>query len=208
MSSFTLKRGLQNVFVALVEADTDGEYVTGTPYHLIPAGEMSRTVSSDKTNVYYDNGIFYVSGKEGYTEITISGAALRPADIAALVGKTIDATTGAVLDTGEFKETFYALGGETDNVDGTKEMFWFLKGTFDTPDQTDKTKDDSTDTNGTSLKFTAIQTNHTFAVAGEQKKMKRVVIDTETSQLKAEQNWVAQVVTPDNIGTIVQKVAG
>lgn len=203
--SFTLKRGLQNIFVAEVTADGD-TYETGTPYHLIPAGEMSREVENEKSNVYYDNTVFYVAGKEGTTTISITGAALRPADIAAITGKAVDPTTGAILDTGEFKEKFFALGGETDNVDGTKEMFWFLKGTFATPSQTDKTEDDSTDTNGVQLTFEAIKTQHRFTINGEEKPVKRVVIDTETSQLKASKSWTEQVVTPDNVGEIVQKV--
>ena len=93
--SFTLKRGLSNIFAAeIMEDDNEtGEghgYKTGTPFHLIPAGEMSRSVDSENTNVYYDNVVFYASGKEGATEISISGAALRPADVAKITGKTVD----------------------------------------------------------------------------------------------------------------------
>lgn len=213
--SFTLKRGLQNVFVAEVTKDnnstTQGEgYVTGTPYHLIPAGEMSRTTPNDIANTYFDNAVFHVTGYEGATEITITGAALRPADIAALTGKTVDAATGTVIDTGEFEEKYFALGGETNNVDGTKELFWFLKGTFAIPDQTDKTTDESTDTNGTELTFSAIKTTHLFDVdgsgTGDLKPVKKIVIDTETTVLKTSQVWTDQVVTPENLSTIVQAV--
>ena len=206
--SFTLKRGLSNVFVAEVTTDDNeenGGYKTGTPYHLIPAGEMTRTVENDKANVYYDNVVFYQSGMEGATEVTITGAALRPADIAKLLAKHVDETTGAVLDTGEYKEKYFALGGETENTDGTKEYFWFMKGTFAAPEQNDKTKDDSTDTNGMELVYSAIQTQHLFDVGSDKKPMKRVVIDTETTVLKADQTWTAQVVSPDNLSTIVQK---
>lgn len=35
--------------------------------------------------------------------------------------------------------------------------------------------------------------------------MKRVVIDTNTTILKASQDWTAQVVTPENIATVVEK---
>lgn len=207
--SFTLKRGLSNVFVAEVLSDKEGEngYKTGTPYHLIPAGEMSRTTEGDKSNVYFDNGVFYVSGTEGATEIKISGAALRPVDIAKITGKTVDETTGAILDTGEYVEKYFALGGETKNTDGTKELFWFLKGTFAIPDQNDKTEDDSTDTNGTELTFSANRTLHKFTVDGGSKPMKKVVIDTETTELKADATWTAQVVTPDNLSTVVQAVS-
>lgn len=206
--SFTLKRGLSNIYAAEVTKDNNdvgqgNGYVAGTPFPLIPAGEMSRTVEGEKANVFFDNGVFYVSGREGGTTISITGAALRPADIAKITGKYVDAT-GAILDTGEYEEKYFALGGETDNVDGTKEMFWFLKGTFSTPEQADKTKDDTTDTNGMTLEFVAEKTKHLFTVNSENKGMKRVVIDTETTELKTAQSWTAQVVTPENLSTIVQ----
>lgn len=206
--SFTLKRGLSNVYVAEVEKDdneTTGGYKTGTPFHLMPAGEMSRSVASDKTVVYFDNVAFYTSGAEGATDINVSGAAIRPNDLAKLLGKNIDDATGAVLDTGEFVEKYWALGAETENTDGTKEMFWFLKGTFSAPEQNDKTKDDSTDTNGMELTYSAVQTTHLFDVGNEKKPMKRVVIDTETTELKADGSWTKQVVTPDNLSEVVSK---
>jgi phi13 family phage major tail protein len=209
MSDFTLKRGLSNVYAAEIISDENSEngYKTGDPFHLIPAGEMSRTASSESTPVFFDNVVFYQSGSESATEISITGAALRPADIARLNAKHVDPETGAVLDTGEYKEKYFALGGETKNTDGTKELFWFMKGTFAIPEQTDKTEDDSTDTNGMTLNFSAIQTKHQFDVNGEKKPMKRVVIDTKTTKLKDDQEWTKQVVTPENLSTIVEKIA-
>ena len=206
---FVLKRGLKNIFAAEVTKDDNeetGGYVTGTPFHLIPAGEMTRNAENEKADTYFDNTVFASIGKEGATEVSITGAALRAADLAKLNNKHVDPTTGAVLDTGEYKPKYFALGGETDSHDGTKEFFWFMKGTFSIPEQADKTEDDSTDTNGMTLTYSAIKTQHLFDVNGEQKPMKRVVIDTATSELKTEQDWTAQVVTPDNLSTIVQKV--
>lgn len=206
MSDHVLKRGLKNIFAAEIIKDDGESYETGTPFHLIPAGEMSRTVDSEKADVYYDDTVFATVGKEGATEVSITGAALRPDALAKINNKNIDATTGAVLDTGEFAPKYFALGGETENLDGTKELFWFMKGTFAIPEQSDKTKDDSTDTNGMSLTYSAVQTQHLFVVGGENKPMKRVVIDTSETALKASQSWTAQVVTPENLSTIVQKV--
>lgn len=203
--SFTLKRGLQNVFAAEVITDDREKFETGTPFHLIPAGEMTRTVESESEPVYFDNIVFYQSGSEGPTEVGLTGAALRPADIAKLLGKHVDPNTGAVLDTGEYSEKYWAVGGETENTDGTKEYFWFMKGTFAAPEQTDKTKDNSTETNGMELTYSAVQTTHQFDVNGEKKPMKRVVIDTETTVLADDADWTAQVVTPDNLATVVQK---
>lgn len=211
MSEHVLKRGLKNIFAAEITKDNNGSgtgdgYVAGTPFHLIPAGEMSRTADSEKADIYFDDTVFATVGKEGATEISITGAALRPDALARINNKYVDSTTGAVLDTGEFEPKYFALGGEAENLDGTSELFWFAKGTFNIPEQNDKTKDDSTDTNGMSLTFSAVQTQHLFTINGKQKPIKRVVIDTSVTGLKADQDWTAQVVTPENLSTIVQKI--
>lgn len=211
-----LKRGLKNIFAAEILVDdnetpttgqTDHGYQTGTPFHLIPAGEMSRTVESEKKDIFYDDAVFETLGKEGATEISITGAALRPDALARINNKVVDGTTGAILDTGEFKPKYYALGGEAENTDGTSELFWFMKGTFSIPEQKDKTKDDTTDTNGMILTFSAIQTQHLFEVGDDDKPMKRVVIDTSKTKLKSNKTWTAQVVTPENLSEICEKIS-
>lgn len=201
--SFTLRRGLDELFVAEVTADTAEEFVTGTPFKLIPAGEMSVAVDKDATNYWFDNGVFAIVGREGGSEITVSGAGMRPVDIAKLTGKVVDETTGAVLDDGAYTEKYWAFGGRKKNIDGTYEYFWFLKGSFAIPDDSAKTEGEDTDAAGTELTYTAIQTIHRFAQSG--KVCKRVVIDTETTEINAEADWFAQVVTPDNASTVCKK---
>lgn len=207
---FVLKRGLKNVYAAAILTDDNesGEghgYTTGTPFHLIPAGEMSRKVDSEKKDIFYDDTVFATVGKEGATEISITGAALRPDALAQINNKDVDATTGAVVDSGEFKPKYFALLGEAENLDGTSELFCFLKGTFSIPEQNDKTEDDSTDTNGMTLVFSAVRTQHIFEL--KNKRCKRVVIDTNTTEVKSNQSWTAQVVTPDNLSTVCQKIS-
>lgn len=203
---FKLRRGLKNVYAAAVTNDDNGTtgYTTGTPFHLIPAGEMTRTPSSESANTWFDDVVFATVGTEGATEIKISGASLRADAVAKLLGKDVDSTTGAVIDSGEYAETYWALGGEAEGIDGSSEWFWFLKGTFAAPEESDKTKDDSTDANGMELTFNAIQTTHVFTET--EKVCKRVVIDDTITEVKSNQSWTAQVVTPDNLSTIVQKI--
>ena len=202
--SFTLKRGLDEIFVAEVTEDTIEKFTTGTPRKLIPAGEMSTTIDKDAANYWFDNIIFARVGREGSTELGITGAGMRANDIAEITGKYVDAETGAVLDDGSYTEKYWALGARKKNIDGTYEYFWFLKGSFAIPDEENKTEGEDTDATGTELTYTAIQTTHKFAKTG--KVGKRVVIDTETTKLAAEGDWFAQVVTPDNIGTVASKV--
>lgn len=205
-TGFVLKRGLKNVFAAEILTDDNGTdgYTTGTPFHLIPAGEMSRTADNEKQDIYYDDSVFATVGRENATEISITGAALRPDALARINNKDVDETTGAVVDSGEFNPKYFALGGEAENLDGTSELFWFAKGTFAIPEQADKTKDNSTDTNGMTLTFSAVKTQHIFNL--KNKPCKRVVIDTSVTELKESQSWTAQVVTPDNLSTVCQKI--
>lgn len=204
--SFTLKRGLSNIYIAKITKDAEDAFTTGTPEKLIPAGEMGVSADSESTPYYFDNTVFAIISREGGSEITISGAGLRAAAIAKLNNKDIDETTGAVFDSGVMEgENYFALGAEKENIDGTKELFWFMKGTFAIPEESAKTKGEDTDASGTELTYTAVPTVHKFAATG--KVCKRVVIDTETTKVKAEADWFGQVVTPDNAGTIVEKVA-
>lgn len=202
--SFTLKRGLDEIYVAEVTVDTAEAFTTGDPFKLIPAGEMSVAVDSDSANYWFDNSVFAIVGREGSSELTISGAGMRPADVAKITGKEVDADTGAVMDDGAYTEKYWALGARKKNIDGTYEYFWFSKGSFAIPDEAAKTEGEDTDATGTELTYTAIQTTHKFAKTG--KVCKRVVIDTETTQITAEADWFAQVVTPDNLGTVCTKV--
>lgn len=205
----TLRRGLEELYAAEILSDDNSEdgYKTGKPFYLMPAGEMSRAVNRDSSPVYFDNNVFYNSGTEGSTDVTITGASIRPNKIAELLAKHIDSTTGAQIDTGEYTEKYFALGGTTNNVDGTSEKFWFAKGTFSLPSRSDKTKDDSTDTNGDELNFTAIRTQHKFDIGSEKKTLKKVVIDSSVTKVKENADWYAQVVTPDNIATVCEKIA-
>lgn len=201
--SFTLKRGLDELYVAEVTVDTAEAFTTGEPFKLIPAGEMSVAVDKDATNYWFDNGVFAIVGREGGSEITVSGAGMRPADIAKLTGKAVDSVTGAVFDDGSYTEKYWAFGGRKKNIDGTFEYFWFLKGSFAIPDDAAKTEGEDTDATGTELTYTAIQTVHKFDSSG--KACKRVVIDTETTDLVADADWFAQVVTPDNANTVCKQ---
>lgn len=201
---FKLRRGLKNVFAAEVTNDdnTATGYTTGTPFHLIPAGTMTRTPSADSSNTWFDDVVFSTVGTEGATEISIEGASLRADAVARLLGKDIDPTTGAVIDSGEYVEKYWAIGGEAEGIDGSSEFFWFLKGTFTAPEESDRTKDDGTDANGMTLTFNAIQTTHVFDGSG--KVCKRVVIDSTVTQMQDGENWTGQVVTPDNLASLCE----
>lgn len=201
---FGLLRGLSDIFICEIE-DTEEKYTPkGTPEKLIPAGELTISKSFEKAQTYFDNNLFAEVGKESPTELSIVGAAVRSAFLAWIEGKTVDATTGAVTDDGDWHSKFFAISGKRDYTDGTSEYFWFSKCSFNGAEETGKTADDSTDSAGMTLPFVAYKTKHKFK-NGQNSKVVR--IDTATTTLNKDAVWTAQVVTPDNLADICTKVA-
>lgn len=202
-NKFGLLKGLSNINICEIE-DTPEEYkAIGTPEQLIPAGEMTVSKSFEKSQHYFDNAMWAEVGTEAPSEMSIIGAAVRSAFLAWIEGKDIDPETGAILDDGDWHNKYFAISGTKDYTDGTSEHFWFLKCSFGGAEEAMKTKDASTDANGATLPFTAYSTVHKFT---DGKHRKVVRIDTTTTKLLAEKSWTEQVVTPDILSTICEKV--
>ena len=204
VKKFGLLRGLSEIFICEIEDTPEGYKPIGTPQQLIPAGELKITKSVDKTQVYYDNAMYAEIAKEAPSEMEIIGAAIRAAYIAWLEGKRVDNSTGAIMDDGDVHGKYFAVSGKKDYTDDTSEYFWFLKCTYGGSEEATKTKDDSTDAAGMTLPFTAYKTQYKFNALNNGAKVVR--IDTANTKVKADASWVAQVVTPDNIGDIAEKV--
>lgn len=200
---FGMLKGLSDIYICEVEDTAESYEVVGTPEQLIPAGEMTIGKSIDKAQYYYDNSMWAEVGMEAPSEISLIGAAVRSAFLAWIEGKDVDATTGAILDDGDWHNKTFAISGKKDYTDGTSEYFWFLKATFGGAEEATKTKDNTTDANGSTLPFTAHSTVHKFT---DGKHRKVIRIDTADTALKANASWTEQVVTPDNLATICQKV--
>ena len=201
---FGLLRGLSEIYIDEVTDSAEGYTPAGKPEQLVPAGELKITKSVDKTQVYYDNAMFAEIAREAPSEMEIIGAAIRAAFNAWLEGKTVDSTTGAIVDDGDVHEKYFAISGKKDYTDGTSEYFWFLKCTFGGAEEATKTEDDSTDAAGMTLPFTAYKTKYKFTATNKGAKVVR--IDTAATKLKSDATWTAQVVTPDNLSEYTEKV--
>ena len=201
---FGLLRGLSEIYIDEITDSAEAYKPAGKPEQLIPAGELKITKSVDKSQIYYDNALFSEVRKENASEMEIIGAAIRAAFNAWLEGKSIDATTGAIMDDGEAHEKYFAISGKKDYTDGTSEYFWFLKCTYGGAEESTKTEDDSTDASGMTLPFTAYKTQFKFTNGNKAAKVVR--IDTSTTKIKTDASWTKQVVTPDNLSEITEKV--
>lgn len=199
------RRGLANVVIAEVVTDTAEKFETGEVKSLFAAGEMTVTASQDKVIVWLDNKPVVTMGREANSEISVSGSAIKDSLQAELFGKDIDPETGIIMDSGDFVEKYYAFGAEVGNYGGKPSYVWFLKTSLSIPDEANKTEDESTDYNGSSITVTAQKTVHEFAATG--KSCKRVVLDPDASEILPDADWFAQVVTPDNVATVAKKKA-
>ena len=200
--NFSLSRGLKDVVIAEITADDATAYTASeTIEKLIPAGTITMSADSEKTDTYFDNVVLATVGTESATTVTIEGARLKPAMVAKITGKEVDDTTGAIMDAGVYVEKYFALGARIQMLDGTEALVWFLKGTFSIPEETGRTIDDTTDADGMTLEFSAVRTKHEFGGKG----YKRMLADTSTSEMVELQDWFKQVVTPENVATIVKK---
>lgn len=200
---FGLLRGLSEIYIDEVTDSAEAYTPAGKPEQLIPAGELKIKKSVGKTQVYYDNALYSEVRKENASEMEIVGAAIRAMFNAWLEGKSIDTTTGAIMDDGEAHEKYFAISGKKDYTDGTSEYFWFLKCSYAGAEESTKTKDDSTDASGMTLPFTAYKTQFKFTNGNKAAKVVR--IDTSTTKIKADASWTKQVVTPDNLSEVTEK---
>lgn len=200
---FGLLRGLSEIYIDEISDSAEAYTPTGKPEQLIPAGELKIKKSVDKTQVYFDNALYAEVRKENASEMEIVGAAIRAMFNAWLEGKSIDTTTGAIMDDGEAHEKYFAISGKKDYTDGTSEYFWFLKCSYGGAEESTKTKNDSTDASGMTLPFTAYKTQFKFTNGNKAAKVVR--IDTSTTKIKADASWTKQVVTPDNLSKVTEK---
>lgn len=200
---FGLLRGLSEIYIDEISDSAEAYTPTGKPEQLIPAGELKIKKSVDKTQVYFDNALYAEVRKENASEMEIVGAAIRAMFNAWLEGKSIDTTTGAIIDDGEAHEKYFAISGKKDYTDGTSEYFWFLKCSYGGAEESTKTKNDSTDASGMTLPFTAYKTQFKFTNGNKAAKVVR--IDTSTTKIKADASWTKQVVTPDNLSEVTEK---
>ena len=200
---FGLLRGLSEIYIDEISDSAEAYTPAGKPEQLIPAGELKIKKSVGKTQVYYDNALYSEVRKENASEMEIVGAAIRAMFNAWLEGKSIDTTTGAIMDDGEAHEKYFAISGKKDYTDGTSEYFWFLKCSYGGAEESTKTKNNSTDSSGMTLPFTAYKTQFKFTNGNKAAKVVR--IDTSTTKIKADASWTKQVVTPDNLSEVTEK---
>lgn len=187
-------RGVTDLVAA--EVTEDGEnYTTGEVFYIAGTAQIEKTTDSSADAHYYDNIPAVVVANESSDEVTISVSAIPLDVLGKITGQTYDSTLGALFE-GERTLKYFALGYKTQKNDGSEVYVWRLKGSFNVPDQTNVTKNDSTDANGQELVYTGISTTHQFTKTG--KGQKSVVVDVAQG-LANVSTFFDTVTTPDTL---------
>ena len=196
-------RGVDNFYFAEVIQDDAEGYVCGTPVH-IPVQEVGKTTDSSSEAHYYDNKAMIVVNSESADTITLTLAPPALDKLAALIGKSFDATTGMMVDSPR-QNKYFAIMYRTKGTDGGYRYVSRLKGQFNIPEETVTTENDGTDTSNTQIEFTGIYTEHefvkgvydgtTWTPAG----VKGIVVDARYG-LANVTNFFTAIQTPDSVG--------
>ena len=189
-------RGVEGLVAAEVLTDDDtAGYTTGDVFAIAGVAEISKTTDSSNEAHYYDNIPAVVVSNTSSDTINISASAI-PLDVLGFItGQTYDSALGVLFE-GTRKVRYFAIGYQTKKTNGDKIYVWRNKGTFNIPDQTNTTENNSTDANGQELVFTGISTTHKFTKTGEG--CKAVVVDV-AKNLADVSTFFEEVVTPDTL---------
>lgn len=195
-------RGVEGLVAAEVLTDDDNEgYTTGSVFAVAGVAEISKTTDSSNEAHYYDNMPAVVVSNTSSDTITISASAIPLDVLAEITGQNYDTGTGALIE-GPRDLKYFAIGYKTKKTNGDEMYVWRYKGTFNIPDQTNSTENDSTDANGQEIVYTGISTTHKFEQTG--KGAKALVVDVAKG-LADVSTFFDVVTTPDTLQAATQR---
>lgn len=173
-------RGVSDVVIAPLTADTAEELTYGEVLELAGISELNKEVETSQETHYYNNVAALVISGEGADNYTMKLSALDLQRLALISGRHYDEATGMMVET-ERSLKYFAVGyktGLTGDVEiGDYDRYvWKYKCQFDMPNESAKTKDNNATAEGQEIKLTSIFTNHKFEIDGKQKAVKGIVV--------------------------------
>lgn len=163
--AYTLIKGVDKLYYALVTQDDVSAYAAGTPVALAPIKTAVQTPKTSQVTMYFDNQPMFNFQGEGETKIKVEITDLPLSIQAEILGKVYDAVNESLYDGGGNPPNC-ALGFRAKNSDGTYTLFWYLKGNFAAFEESAETETDTPAPKGLTIEFTAVRTTRQFALSG------------------------------------------
>jgi phi13 family phage major tail protein len=187
--------GLDSVYVAAVDTDSDSGYSAEAPEYLAPAAEASQEPTTNMVTQYADDAPYDVMTSEGETKITLRITNIPPELYARITGAVFNVATGRVYDVAG-TPPYYALGFRSLKSNGSYRYYWFQKGKFSVPKEETVTRGETPDPKLLELIYTAIKTTYEFDLGSKLGGVKRVWGDEDTTNFSST-SWFAAVQTPE-----------
>ncbi len=195
-------RGVEGLVAAeVLTDDEENGYTTDDVFAIAGVAEIAKTTDSSSEAHYYDNIPAVVITNVSNDEVTISVSAIPLDVLAKITGQIYDDATGSLIE-GPRDVKYFAIGYKTKKTNGDEVYVWRYKGTFNVPDQTNTTENDSTDANGQEIVYTGISTTHKFTKTG--KGSKALVVDV-AKNLANVNSFFDAVTTPDTLLAKVER---
>lgn len=189
-------RGVRGLVAAELLTDDKDGVTYGEPFAVAGVSTLSKSTETSSSPKYYDNAPAIVISAVGSDEVSIEASAITHDVLAKLMGEFYDEETGMYVE-GEPEQKYFAIGYVTEMTDGTEIYVWRLKGQFSYPDVEHATKDDGTDSTGSTITYTGVNTQHKFTKTSKTAKAINVPADKYT---QGEAAFFETVQTPDTIG--------
>ncbi|MEX1376497.1 MAG: major tail protein [Eubacteriales bacterium] len=147
--------GVDKLYYAPIVTDGDNGAAYANPVHMPGVTDIGYKPNSKQVTFAADDGIYASVATEGEIEVEISVADILAKDYAYLLGSQIAANGVVTEGNGDIPKEV-ALGYRSMKSDGSYRYEWILKGTFQKPNQTSKTKGQGVDPQSKTIKFAAL----------------------------------------------------
>lgn len=188
-------RGVEGLVCAELLTDDNNGITWGEPFDIAGVAQLTKATDSSNEAHYYDNKAAVIVSNTGSDTVTISASAIPNDVLAKITGQYYDETTGMYVEQVRIPK-YFAIGYKTKDTSGNVFFCWRLKGSFNVPDQTSITENDSTDANGQEIIYTGVSTVHKFSKTNES--AKGVTVNTGLGLIDVSA-FFDSVQTPDTI---------
>lgn len=198
-------RGCSRLVYAIVN-ETESGTTFGEVKQLAPVKSVSVELTSEKEDVYADNTLQQTTYGASTRVRTFDCTRIAPEVVAELLGNTIIAVgenNAYATDPNGSNRPYIAVGYalHDGDVDRPCELVWCFKGKVNSISQTSTTIDNGTTSEGQSVEVEFVAPKHKFTTTNKRNLDVALALDS-ASTLDVD-TWFAQVITPDNIATIL-----
>lgn len=198
-------RGCSKLVYAIVNENESGT-TYGEVKTLAPVKNVNVDLTSEKEDVYADNTLQQTTYGASTRVRTFDCTRIAPEVVAELLGHTtiaVGGTNAYATDPNGSNRPYIAVGYalHDGDVDRPCELVWCFKGKVNSISQTSATIDNGTTSEGQSVEIEFVAPKDKFTTTN--KRNLDVAISFNEEATFEVEDWFKQVITPDNIATIL-----